>query len=194
MLSLFRHATRRPVRPALVARFSATPSAKEDSSALTEAREILEKEADSQQQSSREFAGGGNASPFRSMRKPSKWKPFRHEGFVQPHDFTYKARTLDQPTYQTRRAQQGPPSPVARYNDVFHQLDINPLDVASEVNVISYYVSEMGKIYARYVTGLTSKNQRRLGKAIRRARMMGVIPILSKSPYFQFAKNRAKSK
>ncbi len=37
----------------------------------------------------------------------------------------------------------------------------------------------MGKINTRPVTGLTRKNQRRIGKAIRRARMMGLIPVFS---------------
>lgn len=40
----------------------------------------------------------------------------------------------------------------------------------------------MGKIKSRAETGLTWKNQRRLGKAIRRAKMMGVIPVLSRRP------------
>lgn len=39
----------------------------------------------------------------------------------------------------------------------------------------------MGKIYGRPVTGLTLKSQRKLGKAIRRAKMMGIIPNLSKT-------------
>ena len=50
--------------------------------------------------------------------------------------------------------------------------------------VLNNYVSDMGKIFGRNITNLTMKNQRRLGKAIRRAKMMGVIPVLSKRNIF----------
>jgi small subunit ribosomal protein S18 len=68
--------------------------------------------------------------------------------------------------------------------DVFHQLGLNPLLECQNPALLGGFMSEMGKIYGREVTGLTVKNQRRLGKAIRRARMMGVIPILSTPPDF----------
>lgn len=38
----------------------------------------------------------------------------------------------------------------------------------------------MGKIKPRSQTKLTWRSQRRLGKAIRRAKMMGIIPVLSR--------------
>lgn len=79
-----------------------------------------------------------------------------------------------------RRPLLGPPSREARYNDVFHQLGIDPLDECQNPTLLAGFMSEMGKIYGRNVTGLTTKSQRRLGKAIRRAKMMGVIPILSR--------------
>lgn len=37
----------------------------------------------------------------------------------------------------------------------------------------------MGKVQSRAQTFLTAKNQRLLGKTIRRAKMMGIIPHLS---------------
>ena len=45
---------------------------------------------------------------------------------------------------------------------------------------MSYFVTHMGKIKRRSETQLTWKNQRRIGKAIRRAKMMGIIPVLSR--------------
>lgn len=45
---------------------------------------------------------------------------------------------------------------------------------------MSRFVTTMGKIKGRNETNLTWKNQRRLGKAIRRAKMMGIIPVLSR--------------
>ncbi|KAG5648927.1 hypothetical protein DXG03_000276 [Asterophora parasitica] len=83
--------------------------------------------------------------------------------------------------YFSRRAAVGPPPVIARYNDVFRQFDIDPVSQAMNPEVLSHYMSEMGKIYGRNVTGLTSRSQRRISKAIRRAKMMGIIPILSKT-------------
>lgn len=45
---------------------------------------------------------------------------------------------------------------------------------------MSRFVTSMGKIKSRSETQLTWKNQRRIGKAIRRAKMMGIIPVLSR--------------
>ncbi|KAF9452428.1 hypothetical protein P691DRAFT_219494 [Macrolepiota fuliginosa MF-IS2] len=81
---------------------------------------------------------------------------------------------------RTRRPNVAPPAPVARYNDIFRQLSVDPVDFSLNPSVLSAYVSEMGKIYGRNITGLTSRSQRRLGKAIRRARMIGVLPQLSR--------------
>jgi small subunit ribosomal protein S18 len=68
---------------------------------------------------------------------------------------------------------------------VFYQLGLDPLSECQNPALLAGFLSEMGKIYGREVTGLTTKNQRRLGKAIRRAKMMGVIPILSSPPDLQ---------
>lgn len=63
---------------------------------------------------------------------------------------------------------------------MFHQLQIDPLHEAMNSRLLSYFVTEMGKIKPRSATKLTWRSQRRLGKAIRRAKMMGVIPVLSR--------------
>jgi small subunit ribosomal protein S18 len=39
----------------------------------------------------------------------------------------------------------------------------------------------MGKILSRNKTNLTWKSQKSVGKAIRRARSMGIIPVLAKT-------------
>ncbi len=74
----------------------------------------------------------------------------------------------------------GPDAKESRRRDLFHQLDINPLKEAMNSRLLSMYVSEMGKIQNRATTQLTWKNQRRLGKAIRRAKEMGIIPKFSR--------------
>lgn len=80
----------------------------------------------------------------------------------------------------SRRPVVPPPAPVTRYNDIFRQLNLDPLDFTLNPAVLSTYTSEMGKIYSRNVTGLSARSQRRLAKAIRRARMIGVLPQLSR--------------
>ncbi|EGO27856.1 hypothetical protein SERLADRAFT_383498 [Serpula lacrymans var. lacrymans S7.9] len=75
----------------------------------------------------------------------------------------------------------GPGRREARRQDVFYQLGIDPLHESQNAALLSAFVTEMGKIRPRTQTGLTTKTQRRLGKAIRRAKMMGVIPWLSRA-------------
>lgn len=74
----------------------------------------------------------------------------------------------------------GPGRKRARQTDYFlaHN-DINPLDEPLNVRLHSRFVTNMGKIMNRAQTQLTSKNQRRMGKAVRRARSMGIVPYFA---------------
>ncbi|KAF8663470.1 hypothetical protein AX16_001039 [Volvariella volvacea WC 439] len=110
------------------------------------------------------------------------WKHFRPQSVMRPHEITYKSRERAA-RLPFRRPAVGPPSRTARYTDVFHQFNIDPLTLAQNPAILAEYLSEMGKIYGRNVTGLTFKSQRRIGKAIRRAKMMGIIPVLSAPRY-----------
>jgi len=74
----------------------------------------------------------------------------------------------------------GPKKALAIRDDVFHQLDINPLHEIHNRRLLQGYVSELGRIIPRDQTRLTWKNQRKLGKAVRRAKAMGIIPVFSK--------------
>lgn len=74
----------------------------------------------------------------------------------------------------------GPNRKESERTDLFHQLQIDPLNEALNSRLLSYFVTEMGKIKPRSATKLTWRSQRRLGKAIRRAKMMGIIPVLSR--------------
>ncbi|CAG8682354.1 6872_t:CDS:2, partial [Acaulospora morrowiae] len=60
--------------------------------------------------------------------------------------------------------------------DIFQRLDINPLVEYKNFSLLSNFVSDMGKILPRRQTGLTAKNQRKLAKAIKRARSFGLLP------------------
>ncbi|QBP17609.1 30S ribosomal protein S18 [Acetilactobacillus jinshanensis] len=48
-----------------------------------------------------------------------------------------------------------------------------------DVNLLRRFVSEKGKILPRRVTGTSAKNQRRLTVAIKRARIMGLMPFVT---------------
>ncbi|KAL0067577.1 hypothetical protein AAF712_005292 [Marasmius tenuissimus] len=113
-------------------------------------------------------------SPFRS---------FEANSFITPDRLKYD-NVLKGSKRRTTRPRVGPSKHEARKKDPFYQLNIDPLTMALNPYVLNNYVSDMGKIFGRNITNLTMKNQRRLGKAIRRAKMMGVIPVLSKRNIF----------
>ncbi|KAG1752642.1 uncharacterized protein EDB91DRAFT_1243405 [Suillus paluster] len=98
--------------------------------------------------------------------------------FIRPHYFSHDHRFKGPPPFP-KRPLIGPGSKQAKKQDIFYQLGVDPLQEASNDVLMSSFVTEMGKIKHRAETGLTTKSQRRLGKAIRRAKMMGVIPVLS---------------
>ncbi|EKM59154.1 uncharacterized protein PHACADRAFT_249407 [Phanerochaete carnosa HHB-10118-sp] len=74
----------------------------------------------------------------------------------------------------------GPRRADAKRLDIFHQYQIDPVKEAMNSLIMSAYVSDMGKIKNRAESQLTWKSQRRMGKAIRRAKNMGIIPLLSR--------------
>ncbi|UZJ54191.1 hypothetical protein CBS101457_003511 [Exobasidium rhododendri] len=82
----------------------------------------------------------------------------------------------------------GPSAAVAKKIDVLYQLGLRPGHVSLHDDsyknpiLLSEFVSEMGKIKGRKNTELTRRSQREVGKAIRRARSMGLMPVMSKDP------------
>lgn len=48
-----------------------------------------------------------------------------------------------------------------------------------DVDLLKRFISERGKILPRRVTGTSAKNQRKLTVAIKRARVMGLLPFVS---------------
>ncbi|ORX83643.1 ribosomal protein S18 [Basidiobolus meristosporus CBS 931.73] len=72
-------------------------------------------------------------------------------------------------------------------NDPFRKLHLNPLNEYKNTTLLSNYVSQMGRILPRTATGLSAKSQRKVGKAIRRARAMGLMPVTWKqAPLFEY--------
>ena len=50
-----------------------------------------------------------------------------------------------------------------------------------DIKIISRYISERGKIVPRRLSGVTAKNQRRLAKAIKRARHLALVSFVSEN-------------
>ncbi|GJE84108.1 30S ribosomal protein S18 [Phanerochaete sordida] len=102
-----------------------------------------------------------------------------HPTFVFPKDFSMQSR-IPRDRISKKPAALGPRRAEAQRSDVFYQQQIDPLDEAMNSFLMSAFVTEMGKIKSRAETALTWRSQRRVGKAIRRARNMGIIPLLSR--------------
>ncbi|RKP01902.1 hypothetical protein CXG81DRAFT_18335 [Caulochytrium protostelioides] len=90
----------------------------------------------------------------------------------RPGDF-YEPRDLDDSQFDNKRAPK-------RKGDFFKHMGLDPLKEYKNVALLSHYVTEMGMIQPRRRTGLTSENQARLVKAIRRARAMALMPFTYK--------------
>lgn len=118
------------------------------------------------------------APAARPHRAGGSFKPLNGLHFVSPHSWTYENRT--KPPKIVKRYAVGPSSKESRANDVFYQMDIDPLHESMNSTLMSSFVTELGKIKGRAETKLTWRSQRRLGKAIRRAKMMGIIPMYSR--------------
>lgn len=81
----------------------------------------------------------------------------------------------------------GPSRAVAEQNDPLFKLGLRPGHVSLHDDsyknplLLSTYVTEMGKIKPRRETGLTRRSQREVAKGIRRARSMGLMPVMSRN-------------
>ncbi|KAK7061926.1 mitochondrial ribosomal protein s18 [Favolaschia claudopus] len=112
-------------------------------------------------------------------RAVQEYRPVVPHSFIRPFDLSLEGRRY-RDRQQSNPAQIPPSTRDARKADVFYQLGVDPLDFAQQPAVLSKFMSELAMIYPRRTTSLTTKSQRRIAKAIRRAKMMGVIPLHSR--------------
>lgn len=49
-----------------------------------------------------------------------------------------------------------------------------------DTELLKKYISKFGKIVPRYYTGVSLKNQKKLAREIKRARMMALLPFIVK--------------
>ncbi|KAI8079574.1 ribosomal protein S18 [Gilbertella persicaria] len=96
-----------------------------------------------------------------------RYQKVHHEGD------TYHPEDLNDARYrESLRRRRGKPAPT---EDPFEVLGLDPLHEYKNFRLLTHFVSDMGKILPREQTGLSAKNQRKLAKAIKRARAMGFI-------------------
>lgn len=80
----------------------------------------------------------------------------------------------------TKYRRLGPGSRVSHEQDPFIQLDIDPVREFENVGLLNHFMTRMGKIKTRLETKLSWRSQRKIGKAIRRAKAMSIIPQQSR--------------
>ncbi|KAI5776634.1 37S ribosomal protein S18 [Geopyxis carbonaria] len=93
----------------------------------------------------------------------------------QPGDI-YAPNDLSMEELKARRGNKKPAK------DAFDLLGLNPIKEYKNYNLLSEYVSSMGRILHSRQTGLRPVNQRKISKAIRRAVGIGFLPSTHKHP------------
>lgn len=74
--------------------------------------------------------------------------------------------------------------------DVMRELGMDPRKEYKNAAIMSQLVSPFGRILSRRQTGLSAKNQRRVAKAVKRARGCGLMPTVHKHPMVLYGKWR----
>lgn len=62
----------------------------------------------------------------------------------------------------------------------FADIKLDVIDYKDE-RLLRRFTTERGKIIPRRVTGVSAKNQRRLARAIKRARVMAILPFVEEA-------------
>lgn len=88
-----------------------------------------------------------------------------------PADLSFEAR---RPLLQATRQ--------AGTVDQFENYQINPLHEYKSYKLLSTFITDLGRIRTREQSGLSAKHQRQLGKAVRRARALSLLPTTAKHP------------
>ena len=82
------------------------------------------------------------------------------------------------------------PSPyvvVRKHVDVFRRTDYGLGRAHLNVRLLASCISESGGIMHRADTGLSAKSQRHMARAIRRARVMGLVPYVARPSLLPFS-------
>jgi small subunit ribosomal protein S18 len=69
---------------------------------------------------------------------------------------------------------------MAIYRRKLSPLQIGEIIDYKDVELLSKFLTEQGKILPRRVTGLTTKQQTRLTKAVKKARVISLLPFVNR--------------
>lgn len=168
-------------------------SSESSSSALDELSSSIERlarlrESSSSASSSSPGTAGGVYNPQARTpvreRQTVSGRAFMNGHYYNPSTLTYESITQRPP--RLARPLLGPTKAEAAKQDLIHINGLKPGkpslhdDSYKNAAILANYVTEMGKILPRASTGLTRKSQRGVGKAVRRARSMGLLPVMSR--------------
>jgi small subunit ribosomal protein S18 len=59
-------------------------------------------------------------------------------------------------------------------------LKVNDVIDYKDIDLLSKFLNEQGKILPRRITGLTTKQQTKITKAVKRARILSLLPFVNK--------------
>lgn len=183
-------------RTGVVRSFATTASTR---SALDELSSSIEKLARARSESASSnnpaSASGSSPSASGSVHNPRSATPTRDRqtvsgrAFMNGHYYNPSTLSYDSITQRPSRLARpllGPTKKEAIQQDLIHINGLKPGkpslhdDSYKNAAILANYVTEMGKIMGRSSTGLTRKSQRQIGKAVRRARSMGLLPVMSR--------------
>ncbi|OBA21940.1 ribosomal protein S18 [Metschnikowia bicuspidata var. bicuspidata NRRL YB-4993] len=105
-------------------------------------------------------------------------KQFRAGTMYDPFDFSMSRVDMEKTWDRRNRNAYGKYQNGA--NDVFEKNGIDPLDLYTMPEILSRFISSTGQVLPREITGCTSKNQRKLGIAVKRAVALGLLSATNK--------------
>ena len=71
---------------------------------------------------------------------------------------------------------------MARQKQKVSPIGLNQKIDYKDIDLLTYFVTDQGKILPRRATGVTVQQQRKLSKAIKRARVLRIIPFVASDP------------
>jgi small subunit ribosomal protein S18 len=71
---------------------------------------------------------------------------------------------------------------MARQKQKVSPIGLNQKIDYKDIDLLTYFVTDQGKILPRRATGVTVQQQRKLSKAIKRARVLSLFPFVASDP------------
>lgn len=62
----------------------------------------------------------------------------------------------------------------------YNILQINKTLDYTDIDILTQYITEQGKILPKRITGLSTKQQKKITKNIKRARILSLMPFINK--------------